>query len=119
MNKMETLQHSYAGNISLESKKSLIGRFMDWCQEQEKNRLGWLAVILAGHGCVFTPLTVLFVVLAGNNPVFWPLTIGAMGLALVTNLAALPTKITIPVFFLSLLVDLVVIVNCIAIGLSF
>jgi hypothetical protein len=39
-----------------------------------------------------------------------------MGITLVTNLAAMPTKITIPVFFLSVLVDLVIIASCIAIG---
>jgi hypothetical protein len=33
-----------------------------------------------------------------------------MAMALVTNLAALPTKITLPVFFLSVLIDLGIII---------
>jgi len=116
---MKTIQTSYsATDYSIERKKGLASRFLSWCQKQEENRLAWLAGILTGHGCILTPLTVLFVVLAGNNPVFWPLVIGAMGMCLVVNLAALPTKITIPVFFLSVLVDLVVIANCIVLGLS-
>jgi hypothetical protein len=39
-------------------------------------------------------------------------------MALVTNLAAMPTKITIPVFVLSVLIDIAVIISCFAIGLD-
>ena len=41
---------------------------------------------------------------------YWGMAIGAMAIALVANLAAMPTKITIPVFFFSVLIDIVVIV---------
>lgn len=54
------------------------------------------------------------VVLAGNHFIFWPFVIGAMGITLIVNLAAMPTKITIPVFFFSVLVDLAIIAACIA-----
>jgi hypothetical protein len=37
-------------------------------------------------------------------------TIAAMAFSLVTNLAALPTRITIPVFFLSIAADLIIII---------
>jgi hypothetical protein len=46
--------------------------------------------------------------------VLWAFVIAAMTMSLVTNLAALPTKITIPVFFFSLMIDVAVIINCIA-----
>jgi hypothetical protein len=46
------------------------------------------------------------------------LCIVSMGMALVTNLAAMPTKITIPIFVLSVLIDLAVIISCFAIGLD-
>ena len=116
---METLQHSYvATQVHSEAKPSVITRFFSWCAKQEEKRLLWLGVIVGGHGCVFTPLTVMMIMLSGNNPVFWPFAIGAMTMALVVNLAALPTKITIPIFILSLLIDLVLIINCISIGLS-
>lgn len=115
---MKTLQPYAPARYHTETRKSysLIHRFFAWCRMQEKNRLAWLGFIITGHGCIFTPLTALFIMLTGNQPVFWPFAIGAMGLALVTNLAALPTKITIPVFFLSLLIDLVIIVNCLSLG---
>lgn len=115
---METLQHLYAPGLSRERKKSFTGQFLAWCQSQEDERMLWLGFIVGGHGCVFTPLTLPFIILAGNHPIFWAFSIAAITMALVVNLAALPTKIIIPVFFLSLLIDLFVIVNCIAIGLT-
>jgi len=36
-----------------------------------------------------------------------------MGLAVVTNLAAMPTKITIPAFRLSVVIDVAIIIVCI------
>lgn len=115
---MKAIQHVYSPKLSVERKKSIVSRFFAWCQSQEEQRLLWLGVILGGHGCVITPITVLFVVMAGNLPIFWPFVIGAIFMSLIVNLAALPTKITLPVFFISLAIDLFVIINCIAIGLS-
>ena len=116
---METLQQFYHQAYVLPQKKqSILTRFISWCKSQEKHRLGWLAVIIAGHGCVFTPITLFAITLSGNSMVFWSMAIAAMGMSLVTNLAALPTKITIPVFFFSVLIDLVIIVNCIAVGFN-
>ena len=49
----------------------------------------------------------------GNNLYLFVLAIAAMGMTLVTNLAALPTKITIPVFVLSILIDLAIVISCV------
>lgn len=49
------------------------------------------------------------VLLAGTNLTLFIVAIVAMGMSLVTNLAAMPTKITIPVFVLSVIIDLVVV----------
>ena len=107
---METLHHPYHSTFAaVEKKPSLLTRFFDWAKAQQKYRLGWVAIILAVHGCALTPITVFFIYLGGNNMGLWSLVIGAMGMSVVTNLAALPTKITIPVFFLSILIDLVLI----------
>lgn len=100
------------------SRRSAWARFINWSDSQEKNRLGWLALALAGHGCVMTPITMFAIVLGGNNIIYWFLVAAAMGTALVTNLAAMPTKITIPVFFASILVDLIIIGACIAAGFN-
>jgi hypothetical protein len=111
---MKALQHTYKPVYQTSGTKSFASRFFTWCESQEKYRFGWLAGIIAGHGCFITPATLLFVMMAGNSPVLWAFVIASMGMALVTNLAALPTKITIPVFFLSVLIDLIVIINCLA-----
>ncbi|MGZ8551621.1 MAG: hypothetical protein ACXWV2_13205 [Chitinophagaceae bacterium] len=74
------------------NKNTLAHRFSSWCQGQEKNRLAWLAVIIAGHGCIITPITLLIVMLSGTSFIVWPWIIAAMGMPPVTNLAALPTK---------------------------
>ena len=96
---------------------SLFSRFLNWCAGQEQNRLMWLAFALGGHGCVLTPLTILLIVaLTGMNLVLFMAALAAMAMALIVNLAAMPTKITIPVLLLSVVIDLVVIAS--AIGLS-
>lgn len=108
---MQLLQHTFSLSHSrAKSKPSIATRFFVWCKNQDKDRLTWLAVILAGHGCIITPLTVIFIMITGNNLALWPIAIAAMGMCLVTNLAALPTKITIPIFFLSLVIDLAIII---------
>ena len=116
---METIPHLYNSDYVMPARKeSLLTRFISWAKNQERHRLGWLAVIITGHGCVLTPITLFAIILSGNSMVFWSMAIAAMGMSLITNLAALPTKITIPVFFFSVLIDLVIIINCIVIGFN-
>lgn len=110
-----TVRNVYSHSIET-SKASVWKKFISWCNGQEKYRFGWLAAALTLHGCILTILTMFAVILAGNHFIFWPFVIGAMGITLIVNLAAMPTKITIPVFFFSVLVDLIIIISCIAIG---
>ncbi len=108
-----TIQQSFTSSHShTVSKNTLWTRFINWADNQEENRLGWTAFAIAGHGCVFTILTVAVILLTGNNFIFWPFAIGAMSASLISNLAALPTKITIPILFLTILIDLAIIVIC-------
>lgn len=95
-----------------ESKISLLKKIMNWCKNQDKNRLLWLGIALTAHGCIITPITIMAVLFAGNNIFLFVLALVAMGATLVTNLAAMPTKITIPVFILSTLIDIVIILSC-------
>ena len=97
---------------------SLLGRFFQWTREQEKNRMLWLAVAVAGHGCVITIITMFAILFTGNNFIFWPFAIGAMAMTLIVNLAAMPTRITIPIFFLSVLIDVVIIAVCLMNGFN-
>ena len=105
----QTFAESYATSIP---KSSVFARFVNWCEGQQDNRILWIGIALAGHGCVITPLTIMIVLLTGNSLALFVLATAAMGMALVTNLAALPTKITIPVFVLSLIIDIGIIITC-------
>ncbi len=107
---MQTLQQTYNPTYLVERKRqSILSQFFAWCNGQEQYRFGWLAIILAVHGCVLSPMTVLLVAAGGNSMVLWGFAISAMAMCLVTNLAAMPTKITIPIFFFSIVIDLGVI----------
>lgn len=108
---MQTLQQTLQPAFNrVTTKQSPFARFFAWSAAQERNRFAWLAVILFVHGCVLTPLTLLFVFAGGNDIIFFFLTTLAMAISLISNLAAMPTKITIPVFFFSVLMDVVIIV---------
>lgn len=108
-----TIQQSITPLISqATSKTSLWKRFINWSEGQEENRFGWTAFAIAGHGCVFTVITVAVILATGNNFIFWPFAIAAMAASLITNLAALPTKITIPTLLITVLVDIAIIAIC-------
>jgi hypothetical protein len=111
----ETVAVSYAAETP---KVSFINSFLNWCKGQESNRLLWLGVALSAHGCIITPLTIMAVLLAGTNLFLFILALVAMGASLVTNLAAMPTRVTIPVFILSTIIDIVIIFSCVFIGLD-
>ena len=113
------LQQSIATNYTATTAKTSIWkRFINWCDGQEKNHFGWLGAALATHGCISTPLTLFAIILSGNIFAFWIVAIAAMGASLITNLAAMPTKVTIPILFFSLVVDIAIIISCISIGLN-
>ncbi len=99
-------------------KRGSLSKFIWWCDGQETYRFGWLGAIIAFHGCVLTPITLFAVILSGSNIWLFSAAIVAMGMSLVTNLAAMPTKVTIPVFFLSIIIDIVIISMCIVSGFS-
>jgi hypothetical protein len=114
-----TMDHSFSSQYTEKAtQQGIVSRFMTWCKGQDENRFMWIGIVLAGHGCILTPLTVMAVLMAGTNMFLFMLCIVSMGMALVTNLAAMPTKITIPIFVLSVLIDLAVIISCFAIGLD-
>ena len=111
----QTIATNYTERIS---KPSLFTQFITWSEGQQNNRLLWLGITLTGHGCILTPLTVMAVLLAGTNLFLFILALVAMTMSLVTNLAALPTKITIPVFILSIFIDIGILIACIISGFN-
>jgi len=100
----------YSPLVHQSDSTPLYTRFLNWSKGQEKNRFLWLGIALTGHGCFLTPLTIYAILLSGMPFTYFIVALAAMALALVTNLAALPTKITIPAFLLSLAIDLCIII---------
>jgi hypothetical protein len=119
--KMETtFNPSIAATYEIKANKSnTASRFISWCNQQEEYRFGWLGGILAVHGCALTPITLFAIILSGVNIALFITALVAMGMALVTNLAAMPTKIVIPVFFLSVLMDVAIIAICAINGFTY
>jgi len=110
-NDMDSIQQTYSESYKeTATKKSAWKRFIAWAAGQEENKFLWLAVAIFGHGCFLTIITVLVILFTGNHFIFWPFAIGAMAMTLISNLAAMPTRITIPIFFLSILIDLLIII---------
>jgi hypothetical protein len=97
-----------------EKRPSALSRFFKWAaSEDEERHIGWVGITITVMTAICFPLTTAVVLL--NGAVFGLIVAAMVSLVLVvvTNLAALPTRYTIPFFFLGILVDLVVI------GLSF
>jgi hypothetical protein len=114
---MENIFHTLpAKQNARTSSVSIFSKFSAWCAGQEKYRLGWLGAILAIHGCALTPITLFAVVLTGTNFALYIATLVAMAMAVVTNLAAMPTKVTIPVFFLSVVIEIAIIILALSSG---
>ena len=98
-----------AAALQREDKTSLLSRFMTWAEGQSEARFIWLGVALLAHASFLTPFTVMAVIFSGGGFGLIMAALAAMGMALVTNLAALPTKVTIPAFFISIIVDVVIV----------
>lgn len=91
-------------------RPSALSRFFKWAAgEDEERHIGWVGVTVTVMTAICFPLTMSVILL--NGAVFGLIIPAMVSLVLVviTNLAALPTKYTIPFFFLAILIDLVVI----------
>ncbi len=97
--------------IFIESKKNkhLIQKFQAFCERQQENRLGWTAFSMAVQVCLLVPITLSAVYFNGNRFILWVPVILSSFVTEFSNLASLPTKISIPIFFISLLINLSVI----------
>jgi hypothetical protein len=91
------------------STPSAFSRFINWSERQQENRILWIGLALVVHGCILAPLSVWIISMTGNSLALFMTAMASMCAALVVNLAAMPTKITIPVFFATLLIDVAVI----------
>ncbi len=103
--------HSDYNRYSLDTAhKNIITRFIAWTKQEEKNRIAWVGVSVTAMAAVFFPITMSAILF---NGAIFKLIIGAMislALVVITNLAALPTKYTIPAFLTGIVIDIVLII---------
>lgn len=91
---------------------SFLKNFLSWSEGQKENKFLWLGIALGVHGCFLTPLATMVVLTTTANMFLFSLVIAAMGIAVIANLAGLNTRITIPIFVFSILMDLGVLIAC-------
>ena len=88
-------------------------RFINWCEGQESSRMLWLVMTFLLQIGMALPCTLAAILFWSNNS--FPLWVFACVInvpVLAINLAAQPTKITIPVLFFAWTVDLMIILYC-------
>jgi len=115
---MSTIVHHYPHTHVKVHHLTLWKKFIQWCEKQEENKLGWLAASFVVHGCILVPMTVMIIAASGNNFVFVALALGSMIIAITTNLSDLHTKVSLPVFFSTLVLDILIIISRLFHGLN-
>jgi hypothetical protein len=78
----------------------------------------WIGTSLVIHSCFLSPLTLFAVIFSGIHTWMLALTAASIMLTLVVCLAALPLKNTIPVFMISLFINISIITAAIISGLE-
>lgn len=87
-------------------------RFINFATAQERNRFGWLAAAITLQGCVLAPLTLFAIISNGNPFILWIPCIVVFTVTEIVNLAAMPTRITIPILFAGIIIDALVVLAC-------
>jgi hypothetical protein len=93
--------------------ESILSRFIYWTKNQEKNRIAWLGISVTLMTAIFFPVTMASILLHGASFKLIIASMASLIIVVVPNLAALPTRYTIPAFLIGILIDITLI------GLSF
>ncbi|HEX5152200.1 MAG TPA: hypothetical protein VFW07_12185 [Parafilimonas sp.] len=105
-------------NVHKLQHENLLTRFVNWCAAQESNKFLWLGVTFFAQIGLMLPVAAFSILFIGNNNLLLWIIICAVNLpTLVLNLAALPTKTTLPFLFFAWLTELLVVVYCISFAL--
>ena len=101
-------------NYHVKREESIFSKFMSWCKTQESNRFLWMALAFSAQIGLTLPLTASAIVfMGGNNLLLWTIMVTVNVPVLVLNLAALPTKTTLPFLFFGWLTQAAIIMYCI------
>ena len=105
-------------NYGVKHKENIFAKFLTWCDAQKSNHFLWLALTFFAQIGLTLPVTAVFIVFfGGNNILLWIIMAAVNVPVLVLNLAALPTKTTLPFIFFGWLTQAVIIMYCIGFAL--
>jgi hypothetical protein len=92
---------------------NVFSKFINWCEGQEENKMLWLVLSYLGQIGMALPCTLAAILfLGGNNFTLWIIACVINVPVLAINLAAQPTKITIPTLLFAWTVDVSIILYC-------
>lgn len=92
-------------------QKPFASKFISWCaNEESEHHFMWTGIALVTQGAVLFPFTMLSMFIAGAP--FWLLLLPiiSLGIVVVPNLAALNTKYTIPIYLLSIVLNILALI---------
>lgn len=90
--------------------ESVFARFLVWLKEEEVNRIAWLGISITVMTAIFFPLTMASILLHEGSFNLILVAMFSLILVAIPNMAALPTKFTIPAFFIGMLIDIALII---------
>ncbi|HEY4875542.1 MAG TPA: hypothetical protein VIH86_08230 [Puia sp.] len=91
-------------------RKNLFSKFNEWAAVEEAEfHVAWVGAAVISMAAVFFPLTMTLVLFNGASFGLIIASMASLTLVVITNLAAMPVKFTIPFFVLGVLADVVII----------
>lgn len=120
-----TIANSQISNVKLQSalyrsgeKHGLLSKFIAWCEKQESDKFLWLGLTFFLQIGIMVPLTAFSILFfGGNNLALWIILVTVNVPTLIVNLAALPTKTTLPFLFFAWLAEITIILYCLGVAL--
>lgn len=92
-------------------KKSLVSRFIQWAtNEDAEHHVAWVGISITFMTAIFFPLTMSAILLNGASFGLIITAMVSLALVVIVNLAAMPTRYTIPLFLLGILIDVAAII---------
>ncbi|HEY8733389.1 MAG TPA: hypothetical protein VIL90_02410 [Puia sp.] len=105
------LNPGYANlTLNKKSKSIFLVRFLNWSKEEEKNRIAWVGISITIMTAIFFPVTMVAILLHGASFKLIIIAMFSLILVVIPNLAALPTRITIPAFSIGMLLDILLVI---------
>ena len=90
---------------------NLLNWYNQQCEEGSFNRLGVMAFVLLVQTCVIVPATLLTISMNGNNLIEFALMAILSFSILVSLLADMPSKVILPLFLVSTVIHLLIILT--------